>query len=162
MVDLSRTQGANHKLRQSEKTFCWHSINRRKTIWIMTTSGYTLLITSLYYSTWWLRVDNNKGRFLVETLVWISIYFGTAFIISRLLQFPYSLIIIMIAVIGLGFYRRLRYFQRIGQTKGSSSSYFGGMFRSQKFVNYYCINCGTNHKDAACPNCGSKLKKAVF
>jgi rRNA maturation endonuclease Nob1 len=29
-------------------------------------------------------------------------------------------------------------------------------------VNYYCINCGTRHNQASCPNCGSKLKKAGF
>jgi hypothetical protein len=36
------------------------------------------------------------------------------------------------------------------------------MFRSQSSVNYYCINCGTKHNQASCPNCGSKLKKAGF
>jgi hypothetical protein len=108
------------------------------------------------------KVDNSKRRFLIETLIWIGIYFGIAFIISRLVPFPYSLIAIIIAVMGLGFYRRRRYFRRTGQAESSGSSYFGSMFGSQKNVNYYCLNCGTKHDQTSCPNCGSKLKKAGF
>src|ERR1051325_11089839 len=26
---------------------------------------------------------------------------------------------------------------------------------------YYCVDCGTKHKVAACPSCGSKFKKTV-
>lgn len=27
--------------------------------------------------------------------------------------------------------------------------------------NYYCANCGTKHKETACPTCGSKFKKTI-
>ena len=27
---------------------------------------------------------------------------------------------------------------------------------------YSCINCGTRHNQIACPNCGSKMKRAEF
>jgi hypothetical protein len=107
-------------------------------------------------------VDNSKKRFVIETAMWIGIYFAIAFVISRLLPFPYSLIAVFIAVMGLGIYRRRRYFGQRGQAGSSGSSYFGSMFESQKNVNYYCMNCGTKHNQAACPNCGSKLKKAGF
>jgi RsiW-degrading membrane proteinase PrsW (M82 family) len=30
---------------------------------------------------------------------------------------------------------------------------------SQNNYYYYCISCGTKHKDVACPRCGSKFKK---
>jgi hypothetical protein len=103
-------------------------------------------------------VDNNTKRFIIETLMWIGIYFGIAFVISRLLPFPISLIVIVFAVIGLGLFRRRRYFRKTGQ----GSSYFGNMFGSQSGINYYCMNCGTRHNQTSCPNCGSKLKKAVF
>jgi uncharacterized membrane protein YdbT with pleckstrin-like domain len=106
-------------------------------------------------------VDNNTKRFLIETVTWIGIYFGIAFLVSRLLAFPYSLIVIVLAVIGLGVYRRRRYFRKAGQA-ASSGSYFGNMFGSQRNVNYYCLNCGTKHDQTSCPNCGSKLKKAGF
>lgn len=36
----------------------------------------------------------------------------------------------------------------------SSSSAFG-----DNSVKYYCMNCGTKHKEVACPKCGSKMKR---
>jgi uncharacterized membrane protein YdbT with pleckstrin-like domain len=107
-------------------------------------------------------VDNNTKRFIMETVMWIGIYFGIAFLVSRLLTFPYSLIVIVLAVIGLGVYRRRRYFRKAGQAASSGSSYFGNIFSSQRSINYYCMNCGTKHDQPSCPNCGSKLKKAGF
>ena len=32
---------------------------------------------------------------------------------------------------------------------------------SQNNYFYYCVSCGTKHKQIACPRCGSKLKKKV-
>ncbi|MFL6359237.1 MAG: hypothetical protein ACJ71M_05980 [Nitrososphaeraceae archaeon] len=37
---------------------------------------------------------------------------------------------------------------------GSMSSMFG-----ENSLNYYCMSCGTKHKKAACPKCGSKMKR---
>ena len=37
---------------------------------------------------------------------------------------------------------------------GSMSSMFG-----DNSLNYYCMSCGTKHKEAACPKCGSKMKR---
>ncbi len=99
---------------------------------------------------------------MIETVIWIGIYFGIAFVISRLLPFPYSLIVIVLVVIGLGFYRRRRSLRKTGQAASSGSSYFGNMFGSQGGIQYYCMSCGTKHNQTSCPNCGSKLKKAGF
>ncbi|HJR47848.1 MAG TPA: hypothetical protein VJ799_06800 [Nitrososphaeraceae archaeon] len=107
-------------------------------------------------------MDNNTKKYMIETVIWIGIYFGIAFVISRLLPFPYSLIVIVLAVIGLGFYRRRRSLRKTGQPASSGSSYFGNMFGSQRGIHYYCMNCGTKHDHTSCPNCGSKLKKAGF
>ena len=107
-------------------------------------------------------MDNNTKRFMFETLMWIGIYFGIAFLVSRLFTFPYSLIIIVLAVIGLGVYRRRRYFRKAGQGTSSGSSYLGNLFGAQRSINYYCMNCGTKHDQTSCPNCGSRLKKAEF
>jgi hypothetical protein len=108
-------------------------------------------------------MDSNTKRFLLETLFWIGIYFGIAFIVSRFLPFPYSLVVIVVAVIALGIFRRRRQLRKAGGGSSQGSSYFGNMFGSQKEgINYYCINCGTKHNQASCPNCGSKLKKAGF
>jgi rRNA maturation endonuclease Nob1 len=40
---------------------------------------------------------------------------------------------------------------------------FGSMSSNSMFedsaVRYYCMSCGTQHKQAACPKCGSKMKR---
>jgi len=38
----------------------------------------------------------------------------------------------------------------------SGSSMFGGYGSS---LSYYCMSCGTKHNQAACPRCGSKMKR---
>ena len=108
-------------------------------------------------------MDSNTKRFMLETLMWIGIYFGIAFIVSIFLPFPYSLIVIVAAVIGLGLYRRRRQFRKAGHASyGGSPSHFGNMFGSQRGISYHCMNCGTKHNEVSCPKCGSKLKKAGF
>jgi rubrerythrin len=37
---------------------------------------------------------------------------------------------------------------------GSMSSMFG-----ENSLKYYCMSCGTKHREAACPKCGSKMKR---
>lgn len=37
---------------------------------------------------------------------------------------------------------------------GSMSSMF-----EDNSLNYYCMSCGTKHREAACPKCGSKMKR---
>jgi hypothetical protein len=91
--------------------------------------------------------------------MWVGIYFGIAVAVSLLLPFPYSFIVLIGVIMSLALYRRWRLFR---QTGASGSFFGGGMFGQQKGVNYYCINCGTKHSQTACPNCGSKLKKAGF
>ncbi len=40
----------------------------------------------------------------------------------------------------------------------SGSSMFGG-YGSGSTLSYYCMSCGTKHNQAACPRCGSKMKR---
>jgi len=42
----------------------------------------------------------------------------------------------------------------IGRAGGMSGSMFG-----DNSLKYYCMSCGTKHKEAACPKCGSKMKR---
>ena len=111
------------------------------------------------------EMDSNTSRFMRQTLVWIAIYFGIAFIVSRFVPFPYSLVIIIAAVLGLSFYRRRRMMRNTGQQ--GTGSFFGG-FGGGTFgskgggMNYYCINCGMKHSQSECPKCGSRMKRAGF
>ena len=48
----------------------------------------------------------------------------------------------------------------------SSHNRMSGIFNSASYdrslVKYYCLSCGTKHKQTACPKCGSKIKRVGF
>lgn len=93
---------------------------------------------------------NNKS-FLYQQLKWIAIYFVISFIISIIVPFPYSLIVIVSIVLILSLYIRRREMARFKVDNFS-------MFDSNK-VNYYCMMCDTKHNNLMCPKCGSKMKR---
>ncbi len=93
-------------------------------------------------------------------LVWIGIYFGIAVVVTFLLPFPYSFLVLIAIIVPLSLYRRRRYLKKMGVGGGSFFN-SGNMFGTTG-IDYYCINCGTKHRQAACPNCGSRMKKAGF
>jgi hypothetical protein len=103
---------------------------------------------------------NNK-QVLVNQIIWMGMSFGISIAISLLLPFPISLVTIIGVFVALNFYMRNRMMRNMGIGIGrvgmsgsvSSSSMFGGTLR------YYCMRCETEHKQAACPNCGSKMKR---
>ena len=110
--------------------------------------------------------NNNSGnkQFLINQLIWIGISIGISLTISMLVPFPISLVAIIGVFILLNFYMRKRMMRRMGMKGGlgmfgslSSSSMFG-----DSSLKYYCMSCGTSHKDAACPKCGSKDEKGRF
>ena len=65
------------------------------------------------------------------------------------------------AIIGvfilLNFYMRRRITRRMGIGEAGGGT-FGSMFGDNS-LNYYCMSCGTKHKEAACPKCASKMKR---
>lgn len=96
-------------------------------------------------------------QFLKNNGLMIGISLAISISISFLLPFYLSLPIIIIVFIGINFYMRNRAMRKMGKDAGmfgSLSSPFSG-----NSVNYYCMSCGTKHKDASCPKCGSKMKR---
>jgi hypothetical protein len=93
-------------------------------------------------------------------MMWLGISIGISLTISMLVPFPISLVAIIGVFILLNFYMRKRMMKRMGMGGGgmfgsiSSSSMFG-----ENSLKYYCMSCGTQHKQAACPKCGSKMKR---
>jgi hypothetical protein len=92
-------------------------------------------------------------------MMWFGISIAISITISLLLPFPVSLVVIIGVFILLNFYIRKRMMRRMGiggagGKFGSMSSMFGG-----NSLNYYCMSCGTKHREAACPKCGSKMKR---
>jgi rubrerythrin len=72
-----------------------------------------------------------------------------------LVPFPVSLVAIIGIFILLNLYMRKRMMRKMGGGMfGSMSSMFG-----ENSLKYYCMSCGTKHREAACPKCGSKMKR---
>jgi hypothetical protein len=94
----------------------------------------------------------------MNQMMWFAISIAISITISLLLPFPISLVVIIGVFILLNFYMRRRMTRRMGiggsGMFGSMSTMFGG-----NSLNYYCMSCGTKHKEAACPKCGSKMKR---
>jgi hypothetical protein len=91
----------------------------------------------------------------------LGISFSISITISMLVPFPVSLVTIIGVFILLNLYMRKRMMKRMGMRGGVGM--FGSMSPSSVFgdssLKYYCMSCGTQHKQAACPRCGSKMKR---
>ena len=110
--------------------------------------------------------DNNDAdikRYRNRQIVWLGIYTAIGLAIVFLLPFPIDLILLIGTMVGMNFIRR-RWL--MGKYLGGKN--IGGLFGSfpssttgnqPRPLKYYCMNCGNEHKENACPNCGSKMKR---
>jgi hypothetical protein len=95
--------------------------------------------------------------------MWLSIFMGSGIVLVFLLPFPFDLISIAGLFVLMTYLRGMREKKRFGGTGGIrdlfgsfSSSMSGNQNRP---LRYYCINCGKEHNEITCPNCGSKAKR---
>jgi hypothetical protein len=118
--------------------------------------------------------DFDKKQLALDQLKWMAIYLAVTFIIMLFLPFPADLALVLIAFLVLGWYRRLLFLRKAG-LKNPTSAFTGFEFKkikelykssiydsidgSQSKVKYYCMNCGYEHREIACPKCGSKMKR---
>ena len=106
--------------------------------------------------------SNGSKQFLPNQIVRLGIFLGIGLTISVLVPFPVSLV----AIIGIFsllnlLYMRSRMVKRMGMgmrggisgSAPSSSLMFGDTLK------YYCMSCGTQHTQASCPKCCSKMKR---
>jgi hypothetical protein len=109
--------------------------------------------------------NNNNKKFIINQLMWLGISLGISIVISMLVPFPISLVTIIGVFILLNFYMRKRMMKRmgIGGSGRGGIGMFGSLSSSTMFgdssLKYYCMTCGTPHKQIACPKCGSKMKR---
>jgi predicted nucleic-acid-binding Zn-ribbon protein len=103
---------------------------------------------------------NNNKQFLLNQLVWLGISFGISLTISFLLPFPISLGVIFGVFILLNMYMRRVTLKRVNSAGGSMSSMLN--ISNGSSLKYYCMICGTPHKEVACPKCGSKITRVGF
>jgi hypothetical protein len=100
--------------------------------------------------------NNNNKQFLINQIAWIGISFGISVAISMLVPFPISLVAIIGVFILLNYYMRRMAMGRGLRLFDSSSS--SSVFRDNS-LKYYCMSCGAQHKQDACPKCSSKMKR---
>ena len=110
-------------------------------------------------------MDDSTKKFMLNQLIWIGIYFGISIAITiaasaAKLPWEVSIVLVIAVIFGIAFWRRRSMMSRMGQ--GGGAFFGGGNPFGSRGIDYYCMNWGTKHNKAACPNCGSKLKKAGF
>jgi hypothetical protein len=113
-------------------------------------------------------VNNNNKQFFINQIALFGILFVIILAISLLLPFPISLVAIFGVLILRNMYwrrsmiRRMSHMSEAGGMVGSTPSMFSSNSNNGSSLKYYCISCGAEHKEAACPKCASKMKKVVF
>jgi hypothetical protein len=107
--------------------------------------------------------DDDTRRFIIHRLKWLLIFMGGGIILVFLLSFPFDFISIALLFVLMTYLRGRSEMKRFGGTGGIrdlfgsfSSSISGDQSRQLK---YYCMNCGKEHREIVCPNCGSKMKR---
>jgi hypothetical protein len=108
--------------------------------------------------------DDDTKRFFVRQLKWSILYVGIGIILVLVLPFPYDLASVLGLFILVNFLRSRSILKRFGGTGGIKDlfgSFSSSMFRNDpsRPLKYYCMNCGIEHREIACPNCGSKMKR---
>jgi hypothetical protein len=114
---------------------------------------------------------NNPAMW--NSLIWLSINMAIIIMLLMFLPFPISFIVSIIAVFSLGIYRNHMALRKAGMGeikdwyKSVFSSGFGPRWNTgingsaYQPLKFSCINCGNEHKEIACPNCGSKGVRPV-
>ena len=107
---------------------------------------------------------NNSTQFFLNVMIWLGVSLGISLTISLLLPFPISLVTIIGVFILLNLYMRRRMMQRMRMRGGGvfSSMSSSTQMSEDNSLKYYCMSCGTQHKEISCPNCGSKMKKVGY
>ena len=107
----------------------------------------------------------SNRQFLTNQLIVMAISFGISIAISMIIPFPISLAVIIGVFILLNFYMRNRMMRKMGMGTGGGgifNSMSSSVAASNSSLKYYCMSCGTQHNQAECPNCGSRMKKVGF
>ena len=118
------------------------------------------------------NIGNNNKQILTNYWVWFIAYMGIGLAISFIVPFPISLVMVLLLFLALNATRMHIVLKRQGMQRGIRDLYksmtsslsssnlnnSGGMGYSP--IKYYCMNCGHEHKENACPKCGSKAVRA--
>jgi hypothetical protein len=111
-----------------------------------------------------MNIDDDTKRFIIHRLKWSVIYVGLGIVLVVVLPFPYDLASVLGLFILINFLRGRSILKRYGRSGGirdlfSSLSSSMSANNQSRPLKYYCMNCGKEHRQIACPNCGSKMKR---
>jgi hypothetical protein len=113
---------------------------------------------------------NSNRQIQTNYWIWFIGYMGIGLAISFVVPFPISLIMALLVYFGLNAVRMHIVLKRQGMPGGikglykSMTSSLSGSWNNNNAgagmgyspIKYYCMNCGYEHKESACPKCGSK------
>lgn len=110
--------------------------------------------------------QNNKNNFLLYTLKWMGVYITIGFIAAVLLPFPASLLAAIGGYLVVNFLRTRFALKKVGintkqffdSIRSSTANQSATMYEHNR-LRYYCMACGNQHREIACPKCGSKMKR---
>jgi hypothetical protein len=104
--------------------------------------------------------DDDTKRFFIRQLKWSVIYVGIGIVLVFALPFPYDLASVLGLFILINFLRGRSILKKYRGT-GGIKDLFGSLSGNNQSMSlkYYCMNCGKEHREIACPSCGSKMKK---
>lgn len=102
----------------------------------------------------------NNRSYIGNMFIWLGIYMGIGLAISFVLPFPMSLLAMFGSLIGIDYLRARYMMKKMGITniRQMFSSFSAPQTRDQA-LKYYCMSCGTEHRETSCPKCGSKMTR---
>jgi hypothetical protein len=116
----------------------------------------------------------NDKPFAIRLLKWMMICIGIAIVAALVLPVIIFLTALMGVIILIRLLDKRRRRNKIVMMNNNNNNRIADVFdfispilltvfRSSS-INanyYYCVDCGTKHKETACPSCGSKFKKTI-
>jgi|SRR5687767_1772852 hypothetical protein len=110
-----------------------------------------------------MNIDDNTKRFIIDRLKWLGFYMVISFVLLFLLPTPYDIISVFGLLTIVTYLRMRRSMKRYGTGTGRIKDMFGSlsaqMSDNNRGLKYYCLSCGKEHREIACPYCGSKMKR---
>jgi hypothetical protein len=112
-----------------------------------------------------MNIDNDTKRFFIRRIKWIGLYLGISLILVLVLPIPYDLISIFGLYVLINLLRVGGIIFKGYGGGGGVKDLFRSMFPSTSGkdrdtpLKYYCMSCGKEHRETACPYCGSKMKR---
>jgi|SRR6476661_3450392 len=122
------------------------------------------------------NIGNKNRQILTNYWVWFIAYMIIGLAVSFVVPFPISLVMVLLVYFGVNSVRMHIVLKKQGMPGGikdlykSMRSSLGNSSNNNMFgdgggmgyspIKYYCMNCGYEHKENACPKCGSKAVRA--